>query len=205
MKECDAPKSNSTIAADMKKCSGHLPCSTAHHHHHPCLTSDVKHMLRHLHCTQKHLLHPSSIASAIHEDGQRTAVEATTRARSLPLLADLATMNSRNSARREEGEQLRPLGLPGCPSRAFALCIAATTHLIAAKRDHQATIAVGSGEEGRSGEGVATEAIRPSRPPLHAPPLTSTSADQRRRIQPLAWPELAALHRPPTGSGCPRH
>jgi hypothetical protein len=71
--------------------SGLHPRSTARHHRHPCSTSDVKHMLRHLHRTRTHLSNPSSIASAIHEDGHRTAVKATARARSLPLLADLAT------------------------------------------------------------------------------------------------------------------
>jgi hypothetical protein len=110
-------------------------------------------------------------------------------------------MRSRNSARRggRRGEQPRTLGLPGCPSRASALRIATTALRIAAKRGHRATIATGSGE------GVATEAIRPSRPPPHAPPPASASADRRRRIQPLARPELAALHRPPARFGRLHH
>jgi hypothetical protein len=77
---------------------------------------------------------------------------------------------------REEGGGGSSRG-PGCPSRASALHIAAAAHRIAAKRGHRTTITAGSGEEGRSGEGVATEAIRPSRPPHtlhHLPPPTNT-------------------------------
>jgi hypothetical protein len=88
------------------------------------------------------------------------------------------------------GEQPRPLSLLGCPSRTSALRIVVAAHRITAKRGHCATIAAGSGEEGRSGEGVATEAIWSSRPPPHAPP--PASADQRRQIQPpctALWPD----------------
>jgi hypothetical protein len=118
---------------------------------------------------------------------------------------------------------------PGCPSRASALHIAAAAHRIAAKRGHRTTITAGSGEEGRSGEGVATEAIRPSRPPHtlhHLPPPTNTvkssclalpsgrirpptprGGGRRKSPRPTGLPSApptAASGQTPTGSARPR-
>jgi hypothetical protein len=181
--------------------SGRHPCSTARHHHHPCSISDVKHMLRRLHRTRAHMSHPSSITSTIHEDGHRIAAEATARARSLPPLADLATRppfaagtpcGGRREGRR--GEQPRPLGLPGCPSRAFALRIA-----VAAKRGHRATIAAGGGEEWGGGGNrghpafqaaptCSTTRLRLHRP---TPPNPAACAARTGRLAPPSdriWP-----------------